>query len=274
MTGRAERSEDIDVRTYGNAGPPAFVLHGGPGAAGYMAPVCRELSDAFAVFEPLQRLSGDVRLTVAQHVTDLRNVIERYAEGGVVTLVGHSWGAMLALALTAEYPGLVRGLVLIGCGTFDIASRRILEATVDQRMTPAIRLRLRRLTCTITDSDVRMCVTGQLLEAVYSYELEPHTDETEYHDSQGHRESWQDMLRLQREEVYPARFSRIGVPALMVHGAEDPHPGDAIYASLRGVMPQLEYVELARCGHYPWWERHAKEAFFAVLRDWLAWNMT
>lgn len=274
MTSRAERSQDIDVRTYGNAGPPVFVLHGGPGAAGYMAPVCREFSDAFAVFEPLQRLSGDVPLTVAQHVSDLRSVMERHARDGNVTLVGHSWGAMLALALAAEYPGLVRGLVLIGCGTFDTASRRILEATVEQRTTPCIRLRLRGLSRTIADSDVRMCVMGRLVEPVYSYELEPHTDETEYHDSQGHRESWQDMLRLQREEVYPARFSRIGVPALMVHGGEDPHPGDAIYACLREVMPQLEYVELARCGHYPWWERHAKGAFFAVLRDWLAWNTT
>jgi pimeloyl-ACP methyl ester carboxylesterase len=239
-----------------------------------MAPVCRELSDAFTVVEPLQRLSGAVPLTVAQHVSDLRNVMERYAQGGIVTLVGHSWGAMLALALAAEYPGLVRGLVLIGCGTFDTASRRILEATVEQRMTPDVRLRLRRLPRTVADPDVRMCVMGRLVESVYSYELEPHTDETEYHDSQGHRESWQDMLRLQRVGVYPARFSRIGVPALMVHGAQDPHPGDAIYASLRGVMPQLEYVELVRCGHYPWWERHAKDAFFAVLRDWLAWNTT
>jgi pimeloyl-ACP methyl ester carboxylesterase len=239
-----------------------------------MAPVCRELSDEFAVVEPLQRLSGDVPLTVAQHVSDLRSVMERHARDGNVTLVGHSWGAMLALALAAEYPGLVRGLVLIGCGTFDTASRRILEATVEQRTTPDVRLRLRRLVRTVADPDVRMCVMGRLVEPAYSYELEPHTDETEYHDSQGHRESWQDMLRLQREEVYPARFSRIGAPALMVHGAQDPHPGDAIYAGLREVMPQLEYVELARCGHYPWWERHAKGAFFAVLRDWLAWNTT
>jgi len=185
MTGRADGSREIDVRTYGNAGPQVFVLHGGPGAAGYMAPVCRELSDAFAVFEPLQRLSGAVPLTVAQHVSDLRSVMERYARGGIATLVGHSWGAMLALALAAEYPGLVRSLVLIGCGTFDTASRRILEATVAQRMTPGIRQRLRGLSRTVADSDVRMCVTGRLLDAVYSHELEPHIDETEYHDSQG-----------------------------------------------------------------------------------------
>lgn len=115
---------------------------------------------------------------------------------------------------------------------------------------------------------------GRLIESVYSYEVEPHSDETEYYDAQGHGESWEDMLRLQREGVYPTRFCRIAVPVLMVHGADDPHPGSAICACLREVIPQLEYVELARCGHYPWWERHAKQEFFGVLRDWLSLNTT
>lgn len=274
MSGTSDGGEGLTVRTYGSAGSTVVVLHGGPGAAGYMAPVCRELSDAFTVIEPLQRLSGAVRLTVAQHVSDLRDVVERQARGNVVTLVGHSWGAMLALAFAAGHPDMLKRLVLIGCGTFDSAARRTLEATVAQRMTPVTRARLRRLPRTIVDPDVRMCVMGRLLESVYSHELEPHSDETEYYDAQGYSESWEDMLRLQREGLYPARFSGIAAPALMLHGADDPHPGSAIYGCLREVMPQLEYIELSCCGHYPWWERHAKQVFFEVLRDWLGWNTT
>jgi hypothetical protein len=34
-------------------------------------------------------------------------------------------------------------------------------------------------------------------------------------------------------------------------------------------MPQLEYREWARCGHYPWIERAARDDFFACLRSWL-----
>jgi hypothetical protein len=43
-----------------------------------------------------------------------------------------------------------------------------------------------------------------------------------------------------------------------------------IRASLEPYLPQLEYHELARCGHSPWKERAACHEFFAVLRDWLA----
>ena len=257
------------VRTYGAAGPPLVVVHGGPGAPGYMAPVCRRLAEEYAVFEPLQRLSGDTPLTVTGHVSDLRALVAQHVGNDPVTLVGHSWGAMLVLACAAEYPGLARSIVLIGCGTFDSRLRQVFESTVEQRLTPAIRKRLQQLPRTVSDLDVRMCVTARLLEAAYSYDLEPHMDETEYHDSRGHDESWRDMLRLQLEGVYPARFSHIATPVLMLHGADDPHPGREIFASLRRVIPHLEYIELVHCGHYPWWETFAREPFYEVLLGWI-----
>ncbi len=55
---------------------------------------------------------------------------------------------------------------------------------------------------------------------------------------------WQiDMLRLQEEGIYPAAFSGVRSPVLMLHGAADPHPGRMICASLREYIPQLEYFE-------------------------------
>jgi pimeloyl-ACP methyl ester carboxylesterase len=38
---------------------------------------------------------------------------------------------------------------------------------------------------------------------------------------------------------------------------------------LRRHIPQLDYVELARCGHAPWLERHAREEFLRYIRTWL-----
>jgi hypothetical protein len=55
----------------------------------------------------------------------------------------------------------------------------------------------------------------------------------------------------------------------MLHGADDPHPGRMIQASLRRFVPQLEYREFAQCGHRPWAERAARASFLATLRNWL-----
>ncbi len=264
----------ILVRTYGEGGAVVVVLHGGPGAAGYMAPVCRELSPWFRVVEPLQRMSEEEPLTVARHVHDVREVIASYGGMWRPALLGHSWGAMLALAYAAEYPETICSLVLVGCGTYDPCARAAFESAVQRRLSPLIRMRLRYATRRIADPDARFCVVGRLLEPVYSYDLLPHGDETEYYDARGFEESWQDMVHLQRAGVYPAAFSRITVPVLMVHGAHDPYAGRQIFECLRTVMPQMEYVEFSHCGHYPWLERHAREAFFGLVRDWLEGQMT
>ncbi|MDQ1498690.1 MAG: hypothetical protein QOI86_2030, partial [Actinomycetota bacterium] len=64
-------------------------------------------------------------------------------------------------------------------------------------------------------------------------------------------------------------FSAIRVPVLMLHGADDPHPGPITRDVLRPFLPQLEYIELEQCGHIPWVERHARHQFLQILEAWL-----
>src|SRR4030095_3757589 len=128
------------VRTYGSSGPSVIVLHGGPGAAGHMAPLARGLAGLYRgirpfhrgrgsgaphgragcavlsrVIEPCQRGSGSERLTVARHVADLHEVIAACAQDCRPALLGASWGAMLALAYAAAHPGSTGPIVLVGC---------------------------------------------------------------------------------------------------------------------------------------------------------------
>ena len=126
------------IREHGTSGPWVVVLHGGPGAPGYMAPVARELADSYRVLEPLQRGSGGEPLTVARHVADLDELVSRLG-GARPALVGHSWGAMLALAYAAAHPGRAISLVLIGCSTFDPVARECLRAIREERMDDVLR---------------------------------------------------------------------------------------------------------------------------------------
>jgi pimeloyl-ACP methyl ester carboxylesterase len=228
----------VRVFEHGTMGPCVIVVHGGPGAPGDATPLAAELGLSFRVLEPWQRGSGDEPLTVARHVEDLHEVVlgcgaERPA------IVGHSWGAMLALAYAAAHPCSAGPLVLVGCGTYDLASRAVLGKRRRERGTGDYALD----------------------EAVCRPEVE--------FDFRAHQETWDDELRLQAEGVHPGSFSAIRSDVLMVHGDVDPHPGLMVRDSLRPYVPQLEYRELARCGHYPWLERHARETFFRVVREWL-----
>jgi pimeloyl-ACP methyl ester carboxylesterase len=206
-------------------------------------------------------------VTVATHVGDLADLVEE-RELERPALVGHSWGAMLALAFAAEYPELVGPIVLVGCGTFDDASRERFHEAVSVRLGP-LRARIDALEREIADPDERIRAQGSLLLPAYSHEPVATGIVSARCDAKGYRETWSDMLRLQEEGTYPAAFSAIESPVLMIHGAQDPHPGAMIRASLAPHVPGLEYIELERCGHYPWLERHAREPFLRILGDWL-----
>lgn len=263
----------VRARQFGTSGSAAVLLHGGPGAGGYLGHLARGLADLFGVLEPLQRGSGREPLTVAAHVADLDDLLARRCPTAPV-LIGHSWGAMLALAYAAAHPDRASSLVLIGCGTFDPVSRDRLRTSVEARMNDDLKRRVERLPREYPEPDERLRHFGNLMLPVYSHNLTVSELDVELCDARAHDETWRDMLRLQEGGVYPRAFAAIQVPVLMVHGAVDPHPGQLIRDTLRPYLPQLEYSEWEDCGHYPWLERSVKHEFFAVLRHWVVQQST
>jgi pimeloyl-ACP methyl ester carboxylesterase len=261
----------IAVRCYGTGGPVAALLHGGPGAPGEMAPAARALASEFRVLEPLQRRSGGVPLTVARHVADLAAVLPEGA-----ALVGWSWGAMLALSFAAAHPGRVRSLALVGCGTYDTASRAAYAGAMAIRLGEEGRRRAEELrrelaaTAREEERDRLLAALGWLLGRAQACDPLPEEEgEPLWVDARGHGETWADALRLQAEGVEPAAFAAITCPVLMLHGDDDPHPGPATCDLLRRFLPQLRYQGLPSCGHRPWAERRAREPFLAALAEWL-----
>ncbi len=255
---------------HGEAGPHLIVLHGGPGARGSASGLARGLAASFRVLEPWQRGAEDGGpLTVDQHVADLRALAAAECPGERPALVGHSWGAMLALAAAAADPEAFGPLVLVGCGTFDRAARGEYLLALERRGGQGFLAELAALERDEADPERRLLAKAERFDRAFGVDLVPETSHAAL-DARAHADTWADMLRLQAAGVYPAAFAVIRCPVLMLHGAEDPHPGPLIRDSLLPYLPQLEYREFARCGHYPWRERFARVDFFAQLDEWLA----
>lgn len=261
--------EPIECRWYGVAGPQVVVLHGGPGAPGSAAGLCRVLASFGRVMEPLQRGSGPVPLSVALHVQDLERVAPERA-----IVVGHSWGAMLALSFATAHPDRVAAVVLVGCGTYDEDSRAIYQQAMSARYTDEARARREALREAIaqarTDDERNRLLLERARISMHAQSFD-RLDDPEHElsdvDHRAHAETWADAMARQSNGTEPAAFASIACPVTMIHGADDPHPGPQTAAVLRRSMPQLRYVELPRCGHEPWCERHARAAFGDVLRE-------
>jgi pimeloyl-ACP methyl ester carboxylesterase len=264
-----DERQPIPVKHYGPDGRSVVVVHGGPGVPGCAGPLAEALADPLHVLEPWQRMSSDVPLTVAQHIEDLAHVISQKATGERPALVGESWGAMLALAFASTYPDQVSALALVGCGTFDPKARARLQSKLEERTTEELQAQLEELETLDLDENERIAKEHALSDSIYTYSRAVSGPGAEL-DLKGHTETWSDMIRLQEAAVYPAAFTAITCPVLMLHGSYDPHPGGLIRDGLQNFIPHLEYTEFDRCGHSPWIEEHARDRFLSNLRTWLS----
>lgn len=259
------------VRHYGDSGPLVLVLHGGPAAVGEVAPVAKGISGSFHAVEPWQRGSGESPLTVARHIADLHELATDLGGDSPVAILGHSWGAMLALCYAAKHPGKAGAIVLVGCGTFDPASRNRMRATIEQRIDDQLRDRIRRVSVEPADPADQFMRTFKLTRHVFDYDpISPYAEEEyEPFDLKAHDETWSDMQRLQDDGTYPKAFAAIESPVLMMHGQYDPHPGKMIRDRLLPFIPRLEYCEFEHCGHSPWIEKSTRELFYSGICEWL-----
>ena len=107
------------VRDTGH-GPPMFVVHGGPDFNhAYLLPEMDRLADSFRLVYYDQRGRGrsfggplDYDVTIESEIADLDRVRE-WSGFGSVGLLGHSWGALLAMEYAIRHPQRVSNLILM-----------------------------------------------------------------------------------------------------------------------------------------------------------------
>jgi pimeloyl-ACP methyl ester carboxylesterase len=229
-----------------------------------MAPVARELSRSCGVLEPLQTAS-----TLDGQLRELHELLESHSSRPV-TLIGHSWGAMLGYLFTAHNPHFVKKLILVASGVFDEAYVTQVAVTRTSRLTGIERTRLHALserlnTPGVPDKDVLFMHYGELFSRTDSFDPLPHATENIRYTYAAFEQAWRDMERLRTSGELLAYGRQITCPVVAIHGDYDPHPADGVRVPLSRVVRDFRCILLDRCGHYPWRERHAREQFYEVL---------
>src|SRR5256885_11165343 len=110
----------IYTRRVGDGPPPVVVLHGGPGAHhDYLLPQYDRLAHGRTLLYYDQRGGGrspvprDTPVGWREHVADLEALRDRWGQDRV-TLLGYSWGGLLAVLYALEHPARIDRLAL-GC---------------------------------------------------------------------------------------------------------------------------------------------------------------
>jgi pimeloyl-ACP methyl ester carboxylesterase len=255
-----------NLRIYGQ--PPFWVvvLHGGPGTPGYMAPVARELAADWGVLEPLQTATS-----VDGQVAELRATFVEHGDQPA-TLIGSSWGAMLGYLFAAHYPELVHKLILVGSAVYEDQYATQIMATRLDRLGAAERQEAEALMTALSDpsgadKDFALARLGRLLTKADAYDPLTLDIEVLEHQYDLHQSVWRDAEGLRRSGTLLELGKRIECPVVALHGDYDPHTPEGVQRPLVTVLRDFRFVSLPKCGHLPWIERHARESFFAILRE-------
>ena len=259
-------------------GAPVVLCHGGPGIYDYLGPVAAMIDDVATVHRYDQRGCGrseDVGPYDVRTFVDDLDALRASWGYEAWTIVGHSWGATLALLYAMQYPERTARLVYMSGTGIDPAWHQAYRRNRQAKLLPADRERLRQL------NEERLTATGKELERVEDeassllsrtelYDVTRLGDVSRY-DRYPINYSLNEALCAEMKQMEDAgglgsRVSQIRAPTLVLDGEGDPRPRWA-RAQLAELIPTSKHTTIAGAGHEPWIEQ--PEATARVLRNFL-----
>jgi proline iminopeptidase len=263
---------DFWYRTLG-FGAPVVILSGGPGMdCDYMTPVFAELARKRLAILP--ELAGTGRSRASSITSETAGLAANVAALDALrasmghdrwTMLGHSAGAMLAIAYAGAHPDRVQALVLVSSGP---VSGRYQAGAMDN-----VRLRLTAEERTAMD---RALEKGDIGAAIlsstpgYFYDRQKALDfKEQFRPGSFHP----DAMKVMNDDMHApgvdlkSALGKLDRPVLVITGRQDPFD-PAIQDEIAAPARSATVVYIDRCGHFPWIEQPRE--FFNAVADFLS----
>ncbi len=257
---------ELHYRTAGS-GTPVVFLSGGPGFdVDYMIPLGDFLPAGYQRIFLEQRGTGRSLVTnmtaetmTLRIVVDDLEALRAHLGQDRLFLVGHSWGAMLAMAYAVAHPDRINRLILIGSGgpTLEFAERfsdniaaRLRPDDVDARRywESADRRGVDRDKAAL--SAMKAIVPGYFFDRAKALAFAAELKDGSFHPAVNA------MLMGDLGKNYDLRagLRRVDRPVLIVQGHQDP-VGDKTAEDIHALLANSALSYINKSGHFPWIEQ-------------------
>ncbi len=264
------------------SGDPIVVVNGGPGLdQTYLLPQMQELAKNHTVIFYDQRGTGrslDAKvdaetMTLHQFVEDLEN-LRKTLGYSKITLLGHSFGAFIAMHYAIKYQDHLKSLVFVHPHPATSVGYQAFEDYSAKALAP-LEPQLNQITNrqSFNDYDPETIIQYyRLLFKIYfadPFKVDQLTLTFTKATAEASFKVLDFFIKNDLAKPYDLRpqLSQIKVPTLIVHGDKDPIP---LWTAeqLKEVIPYARMVVLKNCGHFPYIESPAE--FFKEVSDFLA----
>ena len=264
-------------------GDPIIFLHGSGGSHRYFLPYMEALAKSYQLVFYDQRGTGlsDGQLdmsaiTVDSFVEDLEAL--RVAFGfEKFSLIGHSWGAVIAISYAIKYQPHLDKLILVDSipvnNTFllefnDTFQKRIqdLSPEAQQMFTTTCTFSLAKLTSEERMECDAINATIRFYDPTKALTIDPTVDENTANNS----DIIHPLIRIdfnRNQQDIDSKLTTVDVPTLILHGDFDPIPV-ASSEYIKQHIPTSQIVIITESGHFPFIEQPGQ--FFAALGSFLS----
>lgn len=244
------------------SGPPALVLHGGPGLSDVTEGLADELADRFTTIRYQQRglppTTVEEPYSVETSVADALAVLDGLRIDRAWA-VGHSWGAHLAMHLAVAAPDRVLGLVAIDAlGAIPDGGEADLERNLTERLPADVAAQVDELDARLLRGEGTPEDGLEMMRLVWPFYFGDPGRSGPMPEVEMNPEAYTDTWISVREHFEQATLERglprLDLPALFVAGGASPIPAERSRESaalVRGA--RLEVLD--GLGHMPWMER-------------------
>jgi proline iminopeptidase len=266
--------EPFEVQVEGGAlrghrngtGRPALLLHGGPAAPDYMAECAAALDGWFSTIRYTQRgtppSDAPPPYTIESHVADALAVLDAF-QLERAWAIGHSWGGHLALHLLVAHPERLDGVLCIGGLGADREVQQELTEKLSAHLTDTELKQVEEAEQHRRDgvaTEAELVERWRIMWPHYFVHKEAAIPSPGRLNPQASRDANASITEHFDRGTLACGLPSARLPALFVHGAEDPLPQRAATGTA-ALIPGALVEIVPDSGHFPWLEQpHAFKA--------------
>ena len=253
---------------------PIILLHGGPSIFGYIHTLVPFLPQSHIVnyAQPGTKENPSSQANLAEQYREVDKRIEPFQRSKPI-LIGHSWGANLALLYAALHPRNISEVIVIGTAPFSVKLEKKMQFQIWHRLDSKTQEQLDEIDAKIdiaAQNHQYTMLEGLLKKRIQLtspvYHCNPETEDLLPKTSfslAGFRQAKGALWKHIERGKIPKLLSSIQIPIHAIHGNQDVIPCLETLAFLKQHILKLTCYRIPEAGHFPWLE--SKDRFAAAL---------